>query len=581
MQKGKSSSAVVLAVCTAVVCAAVLYSLRYSYLSCSDSVCEFVYGRIYDFGFAYKRTMDFCLQRGRFGLIFPFVVALRYKLLGTGNTFVLWSVQYVPICINVAVLSVILGKKAGAKCGMLMPLLFFSLLQVNGWHSLITCYPLDFMYGLTLSILGLVTFEKALFMEHGKKKVFTKILSAFLFYESMQTYEAFITVAAVYLVLCISHIRKQKKISIKAVFLSLDAHIVTGIIFAAMRVFVMVHPIVPLQEGVEDLSQLGNPKDFVITLGAFSGGMFPMADLVHPRVRSGILASGFGVKEVIISAIAGIGIFAFMKSVKADREAAAEVRTLGICGIVGALCFPMIHALTAVYQRWVTEGHQFGYVPTTISYFGWILSLTCIIAYLPLTGRVRGKVSPYAAGLLLCAASLITFGINDALKAEKIGPTTVSYAYKTQQFYALACDGYCREHGYDYLLASDYEGVHDNMMFHQIMMENESGTDYCPKLTLSADEFLAGASVAANPGVIIYDEDSNVAVVTDCDLMSDGHILTNDDIRIVSAHGGDFTVSYEEEGGRVSCDISLSAGEGATLENAVSVDTSTIDVVVR
>lgn len=581
MQKGKRSLGIVLAVCATVVCAAILYSLRYSYLSCSDSVCEFVYGRIYDFGFAYKRTLDFCLQRGRFGLIFPLIVAVRYKLLGTGSSFVIWAVQYIPICVNVFLLSFILARKAGAKCGVLLSLLFFSLLQVNGWHSLITCYPLDFMYGLTLSLSGLVAFRRSLKMPKGKKKVLIKILSAFLFYESLQTYEAFLTVAAVYLFLCISSLKREGKLSIKEIFLSLDAQIVTGILFVAMRIFVIVHPVVPLQDGVEDLSKLGNPKDFVITLGAFSGGMFPLADLVHPRVRSGILARGFEVKEIILAVIAGIGAFAFMKGVKEDKEAASKVKTLGLCGIIGALCFPVVHALTAVYQNWVVEGHQFGYVPTTISYFGWILFITCAVCYLPLSGKTEGKVSPYVTGLILCAATLLTFGINRSLEAEKIGPTTISYSYKAQQFFAAAQDSYCSEQGYDYVLITGFDGVHDSLMFHEILLENESSTPYYVKVATSAEEYMGMALSCENPGVVSYDEDSNVAVITDCDDIRDGHMMTNDDIRIVSAHGGDFTVSYEEEGGRVSEDISLKPGEGVTVENNVPVDTSTIDVVAR
>ena len=525
--------------------------------------------------------MDFCLQRGRFGLIFPFIVALRYKLLGTASPIVIWAVQYIPILVNVILFSYILGKKAGAECGALLSLLFFSLLQVNGWHSLITCYPLDFMYGLTLSLLGLVFFMRSLKMAKGKKKVLTKILSAFLFYESLQTYEAFLTVAAVYLFLAVVTLKKEGKLSFKELFLSLDAQIVTGIVFVAMRIFVIVHPIVPLQEGVEDLSQPGNLKDFVITLGAFSGGMFPLADLVHPRVRSRIVADGFIWKDLLPAVAAGIGAFAFMKSVKEDKEAASKVKILGLCGMIGALCFPMVHALTAVYQNWVVEGHQFGYVPTTVSYFGWILFLACAISYLPLSGKTKGKISPLIAGIILCMCTFLTTGINRALAEEKIGPTTVSYAYSTQQFFAAARDGYCSEHGYDCMLAAGFGGVHDNMMFHEIMMENESGNGYCVKVTSSVEDYYLAASAGSNPGVIFYDEDSDVAVITDCDNILDGRLITNDDIRIVSAHGGDYTVSYEEEGGRVSSDISLKPGEGVTLENGVSVDTATIDVIVR
>lgn len=573
MQKGKSRLGIVLAVCTAIVCAAVLYSLRFSYLSCSDSVSEFVYGRIYDFGFAYKRSLDFCLQRGRFGLIFPFVVALRYTILGTGSFFAAWAVQYIPIIFNVGLFSYILGKRAGAKCGLLYSLLFFALLQVNGWHSLITCYPLDFMYGLTLAVIGLVLFTR--------KGIKFKLLSAFLFYESMQTYEAFLMVSVVYLFLAITILRKEGKLSVKSISRSLDAHMVTGVLFIAMRVFVIVHPIVPLQAGVEDLSKLGYANDMIATLGAFSGGMFPLVDMAHPRVRTAMVRDGVEIKDIIVALAAGIGAFAFMKSVKEDKEAVSKVRILGLCGIIGALSYPLIHALTAVYQKWVTEGHQLGYVPTTICYFGWILFITCAVAYLPLSGKTQGKKSPYIAGAILFVTALTTFGINHALKAEKIGPTAIDYSYKTQQFFAAARDSYCSEHGYDYIMATDFEGVHGNYMFHEIMLENESKTPYDVAVAASPDEYYASLQSYTNPGVILYDEDSDVAIITDCDDIREGHVYTVDDIRIVSAHGGSFTVSYEEEGGRVTQDISLSPGEGASLNNSVYVDISTIDVIVR
>ena len=95
--------------------------------------------------------------------------------------------------------------------------------------------------------------------------------------------------------------------------------------------------------------------------------------MAHPRVRSALLRDGVEVSDIVAALVAGIGAFAFMKSVKEDKDAASKVKILGICGLVGALSFPFIHSLTEVYQKWVTEGHQLGYVPTTICYFGWIL----------------------------------------------------------------------------------------------------------------------------------------------------------------------------------------------------------------
>ena len=594
MGKKKSSLSLILFLCTAVVCAAVMYSLRFSFLSCSDSVSEFVYGRIYGFKYAYDRALDFCLQRGRFGVIFPFVVALRFKLLGTGSPWAAWGLQHIPIAVNVIFISVLIGKKAGKEYGAFFALAFASLLQVNGWHSLITCYPLDFMYGLTLALIGFTLFQKSL-ESKGKKVWILRIISAFAFYESMQTYEAFLMLSIVYgwLSLREATAGEGKKPAllklIKPVFSPLVLHIIVGVIFLVLRVYVNDHPVVPTEDGVLDLREPGTTKGFLVTLGAFSGGMFPMADLVHPRVRSGIFEYGVSWIQAVTAVIAGGGFAAFIAAVssrteddKKRRDTDHALITIGIAGLITAVFFPFLHAMTGVYQGWVVEGHQFGYVPTTISYFGWVTFIACMLSLLIRKAKSVKIPAVAAAGIIFALVTGLTFGINNAIREEKIGPTNVSYSYKSQLFFAVARDCVCPENGYDVIFIPDFEGVHDQYMFNELILSYEWTDHYDVTAIKSDDEFVSGFDTYENPGVIRYDPDSDTGIVCSIDRIEDGRYVTDGDIRVISAHGGKYTITYVECDGDIrTYDFELDAFEGITFENTEGVPAYSVDIVSR
>lgn len=594
MRKKIDRPALILIICAAVVCAALMYSLRYSFLSCSDSVSEFVYGRIYGFRYAYDRALNFSLQRGRFGLLFPLVVALRFKLLGTGIPAVAWALQHIPIAVNVLLISIMIGKRAGKEYGAAYALAFASLLQVNGWHSLITCYPLDFMYGLTLAILGFVLFQRSLEIQ-GKKRIALRIVSAVLFYESMQTYEAFLMLSLVYGWISIfdackkAEDRKDIGKLARSVFAPLAFHIAVALIFICLRVYVYDHPVVPTDDGVLDLRHPGSAKGFIVTLGAFSGGMFPMADLIHPRVRSGIAEYPMTILQLAVSVISGIGagIFVFRAGNRSDRgqerdRTNGSLLLIGISGLIVALFFPVIHALTGVYQGWVTEGHQFGYVPTTISYFGWIAFIVCIVSLILRRRKATGKVMAIVAGLVFAAMTLITFGINNALREEKIGPTTVTYSYKAQVFYAVARDGICPENGFDVVFIPDFNGVHDEFMFNEIILRYEWEGEYAVTPIKSGEEFRNEYDSFDNPGVIRYDYDSDTGIVCSVDSIDEGNYMTTGDIRVVSAHGGHFAIAYTEyDGESKRYEFDLEPYEGITFENDEAVLAYSIDITRR
>ena len=197
----------------AAVIACFLYYVRHMVLADHDSLYEFVLAREYDFKYAFNRALNFNLKRGRVGVIFPFVVALRYQINGTGNYIAVWLLQYVPIVANIALIAHIIRKTVNKGTSALFVILFAGLVQINRWHCLIICYPLDFMYGLFVMILGLwfyylyLTDENKQGIAHYGKLV----LSAFLTYESFMAYEPFFVSCGAYAILTVYFAFKSEK----------------------------------------------------------------------------------------------------------------------------------------------------------------------------------------------------------------------------------------------------------------------------------------------------------------------------------------------------------------------------------
>jgi hypothetical protein len=146
----------------------------------------------------------------------------------------------------------------------------------------------------------------------------------------------------------------------------------------------------------------------------------------------------------------------------------------------------------------------------------------------------------------------------------------------------VACDGVCPENGFDVVFIPDFEGVHDTLMFNEIILRYEWDGEYQVTPIKSGEEFRNGYDSYENPGVIRYDYDSDTGIVCSVDSIAEGNYMTNGNIRVVSAHGGHYSIAYTEyDGESKRYEFDLKPYEGITFENNEDVLAYSIDITRR
>ena len=138
----------------------VCYFLKDEVLGCHDSFEDFIYAQMHTTSECFHKVLNFNLARGRVGFLSALVMTIRYIVLGTGNYTAVWLLQQVPIWLTVFLISWMVAKKTHPVYGIIFAAFFSAFLQIDNNHSLMVCYPMDFMYGMSLMVLGLFFYEK-------------------------------------------------------------------------------------------------------------------------------------------------------------------------------------------------------------------------------------------------------------------------------------------------------------------------------------------------------------------------------------------------------------------------------------
>lgn len=571
-----------------------LYFLRDTVLACHDSFLEFIYARTESVFEGYRRAMEFCLARGRIGVIFPFVVSLRYLINGTGNYVLVWLLQYVPILCAVGYIGRIVAKRTRPVYGWFFSLFFFIFLQIDIWHSLITCYPLDFMYGLIVMVAGLDLYWEWLLHRGEKKNCFRIILSVFCYYESMQAYEPFLTAAAVYALLTFAYIRprvKEKGIakSLWEFVKCLIPHFITAVVFYGILKIVAAHPIVDIP--VTSIEERGTFTGFLKAYKVYSFSMFPMRSLRFVgKWYSFFWGERFSKHAFLLLMIAFAGTVAagalIISKAKAmdDAEARKTKRTLAVLGGSGFMIgtfYAMPHAMTSNYQYWVTDLHTSGYVPSTICYFGWALFLSMgVCLFLVLIARKGNliKICSVTALAVLFGLGAYLTSITNGFFKQLPASTGTWTSHKGQTFYALVTDKNMASIDPDIIYVPDFSGVHGNMGWNDLLADSELGYDVDLEMSLTAFRQEIGGH--DNPMEFIYDDDAYIGFLVDVDDFGTGRSswMTSEDVYIVSPQPGTILVTYEDRSGNTyQTTIRVKRGEGVYLVNDGTVDVATLN----
>lgn len=589
MEKHRNITAYITAGCLLVAVLVFIWMVKDTVLACHDSMKEFVDARIGGAGKGFEDGVKYGLARGKVGIIFPLVVGFRYMVNGTGNFILIWLLQYIPVFANVALITYLTGKKLGRINGMFWGLMFFSLLQIDIWHNLITCYPLDFMYGLFLMISGLALFDSYLEKKGSKRNFLRVLLSAFLFYESMQVYEAFIVASLSYAVIAFYHAKKGKT-GIKGFIISLIPHFITALVYLGILIYLRSHPVVDIAVSNVETSSAALER-FPRPYFVYTFGMLPLRDLrVMPPVIT--FLKHISLKGAAAFAAAGAGSIAALyaeakryRNLEKDqrKEENGKLYAVGSVGLLTALTFAIPHSLIPSYQDWVIIGQAGGYVPTTICYFGWSVVIVClIIRFIRLAASLNKKISEITVpvfAVLLAFSALITVGIN--LTFRNIVSTTGTWiSLKSQTYFAFITDDHVIEKNPDLVYAPSLTGIHMNLNKDESLSEFEMGYDV--DLYNDHDKFTKALGDSGDACYFMYDGDAYCGLMIDVGDYKDDvdSWVTDAPIYVVTPHEGEFAIffMYADDGTRDVRYVSSKPGEGGYFIPDEEILINSIDV---
>lgn len=584
-KKTQNIGLILLALCVLAAGGYIFFLVKDTVLACHDSVMEYINARVNGWQNGYSYGMEYSLARGKLGLIFPAVIMFRFMVNGSGNYTAIWLLQYIPVFANVALISAFFYKKIHRAAGLMFALFFLSFLQLDIWHCLITCYPLDFMYGLFLMNSALWLFISYQEKKGEYRNTARLVASLFLFYESLQVYEAFIVASLVYAVIAFCFAVKRKG-GIRYFVCALIPHFIVSVAYIAILAYLRSHPVVDIP--VPSVDSHIDIKRVAKTCYEFSTGMFPLKDVrVVPSVKGLFLEPVHSKKLFAFTAASGLGgLLAALLSWNEFRSLDRKERkstclmllamTAGGCLV--AVTFPLPHSLIPSYQDWVIIGAAGGYLPTTISYFGWAIAIVSVILIvICLLSAVKFVNILTAIGLcaFFAGGSFITANINLIFKnVESFAGGFMSVKYRT--LYDIFRDDYLDENGITYFYVPAYPGIHSNIETDETLAEVEAGYDVELINTLEGNEMLLQDNEAR---YIYYDGDAHVALILDVeDYTEDESEWLASSVYIFSCEECDFDVllTYEDATQTV-VRVHAEAGRITPVEDDQTVSAVAID----
>ncbi|MCR5615769.1 MAG: hypothetical protein K6F45_06340 [Saccharofermentans sp.] len=550
----------------------ICWFLRNTVLGCHDSMVDFVTARMNDFGFLYKNTMDFCLARGRASFLFPLVVTIRQILDKTGNYTIIWLVQQVPIWTAVGIISWIVAKKTRPYYGFFFACFFSAFIQIDLNHNLMTCYPVDFMYGIAMMAVGIWLYDSWFsHLKDGKKtNVIRIILSCFCYYESMQTYEPFIMACFIYILISVAYAVKERKEygvkkSIGRCILHLLPHGGTGLLFVGILAYLKAHPVVDMP--LTSDGGLGHFQGFVATWKTFTFSLLPLTHAqnsgqsfnpVHVVTSSTRLALAFGLMMAVATAMLCVcAVKDYQKKDKDERKSLnIRLALLSASGLLEALTFSIPHAMTSNYQYWVLGLNATGYVPSSICYFGWALFLSCLGCLIVnfFAGRkVLLYVPSYAIAVCgLALAATITSNINHFYR-EVPAATGSQISYRSQAFFAFFTSDIAEESTADVFYVPEYSGLHLDISRSDVYTDYELGRDatLINDYAVLSDTYTPGYEYAEFRYVEYAD--AGYYVVIDNAYMPEKQWVTTGDIVFVTSYPAKYEITYYDS--EACCDV--------------------------
>ena len=574
----------------------VCFFLKDEVLGCHDSFEDFIYARMHDFSGWFERTLNFNLARGRVGFLTSLVLTFRVYVLHSGNFTAIWHLQQVPIWFTVGLISFVTGKKTRPVYGLMFMAFYAVFVQIDNNHNLMNCYPFDFMYGMSLMVLGLYLYDCWL-CRLGKRSSFIWIaLSVFCYYESMTVYEPFITACLIYALISFAHVWKRRDELKKKAFIKfvvrLIPHAVTAVVFFGILQYLKAHPVVQTVT-VTAVDEYGDFYDFANTWQTFSLALFPLSGIDNVNVVTSFqtLLQGKFLPVFALCAAASV-ICAFFASRSSDstpserKDINFNLLMIAIAGLLFAVFYTLPHAATANYQMWVRDLNAKGYLTSSLCFFGWALMFSCLISILINVLSHKGKAA-FISGMLVLSflfftCAELTMNINMVYRSND-AVTGQQMSYRGQAFYSFFSSEYAHDYAAILIYTPGLSGIHFEMEIDDGYADFESGRE----LTVTNDlqEFRRLAPYFDISGVYCYMPSSDAAWYTSIENPNEmpRRWTSNGNLVFISTYPAVYEISYEDpdSGEVVDMDVDMDRMQVYVIENNGPVDIDSLTITTR
>lgn len=580
----------------ALLAALVCFFLKDEVLGCHDSFEDFIFARMHDFKGWFDHALEFNLARGRVGFITSFVLTLRYYILSTGNFTAIWLLQQIPIWFTVGLIAFVTGRKTRPVYGIMFAVFYAVFVQIDTNHNLMNCYPFDFMYGMTLMVLGLFFYDEWLSNIGKKRNLIRIILSIFFYYESMTVYEPFITACTIYALISFAHVWVRRKELGRKAFpefvIRLIPHAVTAGIFFVILQYLKAHPVIQTVT-VTAVDEYGDFYDFANTWQTFSLALFPLSGIDNVNVVTSFQSLLQGMFLPVFSCCAAASVicaFFAAKNSAPSREERKEINfrllIIAISGLLFAVFYTLPHAATANYQMWVRDLNAKGYLTSSLCFFGWALMFSALISILINVLAHKGKAA-FISGMLVISflffsCAEITMNINIVYRSND-AVTGQQMSYRGQAFYSFFSSEYAHDYAAILIYTPGLSGIHFNMDVDDGYADFESGRELT--LTNSLPEFRRLAPYYDIAGVYTYLPSVDAGWYTSIANPEEmpRHWLSNGNIVFVSSYPQEYEFSYEDPatGEMIVSDVDMDRMQLYVIENSAPVDTDSLTITVR
>ncbi|MBP3809522.1 MAG: hypothetical protein ILA15_02220 [Clostridiales bacterium] len=580
----------------ALLAALVCFFLKDEVLGCHDSFEDFIFARMHDFKGWFDHALEFNLARGRVGFITSFVLTLRYYILSTGNFTAIWLLQQIPIWFTVGLIAFVTGRKTRPVYGIMFAVFYAVFVQIDTNHNLMNCYPFDFMYGMTLMVLGLFFYDEWLSNIGKKRNLIRIILSIFFYYESMTVYEPFITACTIYALISFAHVWVRRKELGRKAFpefvIRLISHAVTAGVFFVILQYLKAHPVIQTVT-VTAVDEYGDFYDFANTWQTFSLALFPLSGIDNVNVVTSFQTLLQGMFLPVFSCCAAASVicaFFAAKNSAPSREERKEINfrllIIAISGLLFAVFYTLPHAATANYQMWVRDLNAKGYLTSSLCFFGWALMFSCLISILINVLAHKGKAA-FISGMLVISflffsCAEITMNINIVYRSND-AVTGQQMSYRGQAFYSFFSSEYAHDYAAILIYTPGLSGIHFNMEIDDGYADFESGRELT--LTNSLPEFRRLAPYYDIAGVYTYLPSVDAGWYTSIANPEEmpRHWVSNGNIVFVSSYPQGYEFSYEDPatGEMIVSDVDMDRMQLYVIENSAPVDTDSLTITVR